>query len=135
VKPDPVPKKLPKLPNPDPHNYKIVKAHEEAPYLVLKINYPDCTNYEGNKILVFKDVTLVDLINQRIIDPHFFEDPNHKIASPFARFKPTDEGWEIALRLVKLLKPSAKRETPIPPNTPRMRHLKPPITTPKDPTL
>ncbi|RJQ25013.1 hypothetical protein C4577_06420 [Candidatus Parcubacteria bacterium] len=87
-------KKEPKLPNPDPNNYKIVKAEEVNGYLILMINYPDCTNYEGNKILLFKGVTLLDIVNQKYIDPHFFEDS--KIHSPIARFVPTGEGWKWA---------------------------------------
>ena len=50
-------------PNPDPANYKIVEAQEVGKCLVLKIHYPDCDNFEGKKILVFRGVTLVDIIN------------------------------------------------------------------------
>lgn len=87
--------------NPDPFNYKIVQAKEAGRFLILKINYPDCTNYEGNKILVFRDLTLIDLVNQRIIDPHFFADS--KLVSPIARFVPTDEGWDMAVKLTEVL--------------------------------
>jgi hypothetical protein len=58
------------------------------------MQYPDCTNYEGNKILVFRGVTLIDLVNQRQIDPHFFKDA--KVKSPIARFEPTPQGWTMA---------------------------------------
>lgn len=94
-------KKEPKLPNPDPNNYKIVKAKEVGNYLILKINYPDCTNYEGNKILVFKAKTLIDIVNQKYIDPHFFIDS--KIASPIARFIPTDGGWDMAVMFATMM--------------------------------
>ena len=89
-----------KLPNPDPHNYKINKAEEIGGYLILEIHYPDCVNFEGKKVLLFK-ATLLEVVNQKVIDPHFFNDP--KIISPIARFVPTKEGWEMAKLLVKNL--------------------------------
>lgn len=58
--------------NPNPTNYKFVKVAEHNGYLVVKINYPDCNNYEGNKIMVYKDVDLLTLINNHFVDPHFF---------------------------------------------------------------
>jgi len=87
--------------NPDPNNWKIIGAHEEGKYLVVKINYPDCTNYEGDKILVFEDVKLLDVINQKLIDPHFFQSKKYK--SPIARFEPTPRGWLMATNFVKNL--------------------------------
>jgi hypothetical protein len=39
-------------PNPDPSNYKILRCSLTLePYLVIEIQYPDCTNYEGRKII------------------------------------------------------------------------------------
>jgi hypothetical protein len=90
-----------KLPNPDPNNCEIIQAQEVGKCLIIKINYPDCTTYEGNKILLFRDITLIDLVNQRYIDPHFFEDKN--IKAPIARFVPTDEGWGMAVALATML--------------------------------
>lgn len=80
--------------NPDPKRYSIKRMHKKDDFLILKINYPDCTNYEGNKILVFKGCTIVDLVQQESIDPHFSENKNFH--SPIARFKPDDEGWKMA---------------------------------------
>ena len=93
--------------NPDPNNYQLVKAEEKNGYLVVMIKYPDCTNYEGNKILVFKDLTLLQLVNQKLIDPHFFP-ANKKFKSPVARFVPTDEGWNMALALTEVLSKAKK---------------------------
>jgi len=91
----------PEPPNPDPLNYRVEQAEQHGEYLLVKIHYPDCTNYEGNKILVFKGVTPIDLLKQRAIDPHFFQ---HKdVASPVARFVPTDEGWAMAWKFVKAM--------------------------------
>lgn len=101
--PPPPPAKAAKLPNPDPDNYKVVKAEQVGEFLLLKIHYPDCTNYEGNKILVFKGVTPLDLLNQRSIDPHFFQ--NKTVKSPVARFVPTDEGWAMARTFAEAMSP------------------------------
>ena len=87
--------------NPQPNNYKIVKAEEINNYLVVMINYPNCTNYEGNKILVYKDINLLTLINQKLIDPHFSVDVGYQ--SPIARFVPTNEGWNMAIEFVKII--------------------------------
>lgn len=87
--------------NPNPNYYIINKIHEYGKYLIIEINYPDCRNYEGNKILLYKDITLPQLIKQGSIDPHFsdYEDE----ISPIARFAPTKEGLEMAKILCILL--------------------------------
>lgn len=55
----------------------------------MSIRYPDCTNYEGLKILVFeKGTKLEHLLNQGMIDPHFGTEGIH----PIARFVPTKDG-------------------------------------------
>jgi len=83
------------LPNPDPKNFNVLMERSVGRFLVLYVRYPQCTNYEGNKILVFKDVTLGELKAQGLIDPHFSQD--EVIHSPIARFEPTKRGWEWAL--------------------------------------
>lgn len=93
--------------NPDPKNWKLIRYHENSKFLVIQLKYPDCTNYEGNKILAFESISLADLINGRWIDPHFFEESNlaidgKKIKSPIARFEPTDRGWLMAIQFVGL---------------------------------
>jgi len=91
----------PRLPNPDPLNFKITKYERVDEHIIIFINYPDCTNYEGNKILVFKNLTLGDLKAQEMIDPHFSE--SKEFHSPIARFEPTDMGWNLAIRFIKLI--------------------------------
>lgn len=88
------------LPNPNPNNYKILQHKKIGNYLIIKINYLDCTNYEGNKILVFENCRLDELLYQKSIDPHFSE--NKKFKSPIARFKPTEKGWKLAELMCKL---------------------------------
>lgn len=83
-----------KLPNPDPKNFVIEQHYECGNYVVLLVKYPDCTNYEGKKILLYQDVDLKNLKKQKSLDPHFSE--NKKFHSPIARFQPTEEGWNLA---------------------------------------
>ena len=44
------PKQL--LSTPDPKIYRILREKRINNFLILKINYPNSTNYEGNKILI-----------------------------------------------------------------------------------
>jgi hypothetical protein len=83
------------LPMPDPNNYIIKRSFSKYGHLLIEINYPDCINYEGNKILLYKDTTLNELKEQKHIDPHFSE--NKKFKSPVARFEPTKFGWDLGM--------------------------------------
>ena len=87
--------------NPDPSKYKIKKSIQVKKNLVVKIKYPDCENYEGNKILIYKNANINDLWKQDMIDPHFSEDK--RFLSPFARFEPTIKGWEKAVKIAKMI--------------------------------
>ena len=86
-------------PNPNPNNWKLISFKEVNDFLILQLEYPDCTNYEGKKILVFHNTTLVELVNQKSIDPHFSNNKTFK--SPIARFAPTTEGLKMALSFVQ----------------------------------
>lgn len=86
--------------NPDPHNYKIMESVSVNNFLIVKIKYPNCTNYEGKKILVYRNCTLHDLTTQSGgIDPHFCN-KGYPI-SPIARFEPTEEGYRMALSFAR----------------------------------
>ena len=85
------------LPNPDPSNYEIEKHIGIRNFTIVQLKYHDCLNYEGRKILVFKDCAIEDLIKQDLIDPHFSENTNYH--SPIARFEPTENGWTMAVTL------------------------------------
>ena len=93
-----------KSPNPDPKNCTITHAYQLHNYLVVGITYPDCTTFEGKKVLVYKDCSLEKLHRQiqiAGIDPHFAA--NKMYYSPIARFIPTKEGWQMAKDFVKVL--------------------------------
>jgi hypothetical protein len=85
-------------PNPDPNNYKVLRSYEFNNKLIVEIKYLDCTNYEGNKILFYENCTLLKLLKQKSIDPHFSE--NKKFFSPTARFEPTERGWCMAHKMM-----------------------------------
>ena len=87
--------------NPNPSNFKILLVAYIGAYKVVKVNYPDCTNFEGNKILVLKDITLEELFSLTDLDPHF--QSGSPKGSPFARFEPTLEGWKAAVTLAEAL--------------------------------
>lgn len=85
------------LPNPNPKNYSIIESKQIKNFLILKLKYHDCENYEGIKILVFEDMTFTLLeLSGNGIDPHFCEN----CKSPIARFEPTKRGWQMARMLV-----------------------------------
>ena len=83
------------LPNPNPSKYRIIREKIVKEFLIIEILYEGCTNYEGRKILVYKDITYQQLIEQKLIDPHFSE--GNEYISPIARFEPTERGWEWAI--------------------------------------
>jgi hypothetical protein len=88
------------LPNPRPDNYKILHHEAVKNFLIIEIQYLDCTNYEGRKILLFENCTITDLEKQKLIDPHFSE--SKKFFSPIARFEPTERGWNCAIIFSRL---------------------------------
>ena len=77
-------------PNPDPSNWVIKRSATYKYVTVLLVKYRGCTNFEGNKILVFKGY--VKPQPKESLDPHFSNTED----SPIARFKPTEEGWNLA---------------------------------------
>lgn len=80
--------------NPNPKNFKIISNNVVNSHTIIFINYPDCTNYEGNKILVYeKDFDISKLIKLKKIDPHFYDAGD----SPIARFEPTEKGMRMAV--------------------------------------
>lgn len=85
--------------NPDPSNFIIEKYQELNGFLLMLVRYPNCTNYEGNKILVYKDLTYAQVKKFKTLDPHFSNNKNY--ASPMARFEPTLIGWGYARRMCK----------------------------------
>lgn len=89
---------VPRPPNPDPYNYRVLRAQTIQDYLIMEVQYPDATNYEGRKILLFdRGVTEARLKLQGAIDPHFSDSVS--VFHPIARFEPTERGWSMVTTL------------------------------------
>ena len=80
-------------PNPNPKNFRVVRSMEIKGHLLVEVQYPDCTNYEGRKILLFSNMRLDELERLGYIDPHFGDGQDR--VHPVARFKPTKAGWDM----------------------------------------
>ena len=88
---------------PDVDKYELVEVERVGPHLVMKVRYPNCKkcSYEGNKVMVFLNVSESAALRWRRMDPHF-RDPAlkrepHEAAPPAARFPASAEGWADAL--------------------------------------
>lgn len=93
---------------PKPDEAIPVEVARVGPHLVLKVQYPSCRHcaYEGNKVLVYLNVSEIDAIKWRYIDPHF-KDPKKPVLSghapaPVARFPASPQGWEDALAYARM---------------------------------
>lgn len=86
-------------PSPNPDNFDIIDYIETNDNLVIKVRYKDVNNYEGLKILVYRNCNTILLDIQGMIDPHFSQNENYH--SPVARFEPTEWGWKTACELAK----------------------------------
>lgn len=88
--------------NPDPRRFTVLSHTTVNGYLILELQYPNCTNYEGRKVLLFdRGVTMTRLKRQGAIDPHFSK--SEKFNHPIARFEPTARGHAMAVRLAQTL--------------------------------
>lgn len=86
--------------DPNPKKFVLEIVVEIFNHTLIFLNYPNCTNYEGNKIILFRNTSKREVLKIKEIDPHFTEENKLK---PFARFEPTKEGWEAGLKLAKIL--------------------------------
>jgi hypothetical protein len=84
---------------PNPLNFKFTRVMQVGGHTVAEIRYPDCKNYEGLKVLLFKETDAAQLMKREHIDPHF----GHTLNAPFARFTPAAGGWDAAVRLARIL--------------------------------
>ena len=85
----------------NPYFFTLIQSKQIGKFLVAQIKYPNCNEFEGNKILVFEDIDIEILNKQKCIDPHFSE--SKKFPHPIARFLPTAEGWGYALKFCEMV--------------------------------
>lgn len=93
--------------NPDPRNWELLKEFQVGPFIALKLRYPKCKNYKGEKVLVFR-ATLAQLVKQKVIDPHFgdinsiqIDGQSTNMIYPIARFPASVDGWNDAVKYIK----------------------------------
>lgn len=89
---------------PDKERYEILEFKRVGRHLVLKVLYPNCSkcSYEGNKVMVFTNVSEEEVVKWRVIDPHFRERTPQQNApreapGPAARFPASADGWSDAV--------------------------------------
>ena len=87
--------------SPDPDKFEIKEIAEQNRHTLIRINYPDCTNYRGEKILLYRNIRATDILGSVHLDPHFSESSIFPV--PFARFRPTKKGWEMGLKMMEML--------------------------------
>lgn len=66
--------------------------------ILVWVHYPDCTNYEGDKILLLERPIYNIRVAGGRLDPHFF-----KGSGLIARLVPTNEGWILGKKLMYVL--------------------------------
>jgi hypothetical protein len=83
--------------NPDPTNFKILRRFDKGFISLIEVKFPDCINYEGNKIIIIETTQLELAIKANKLDPHFSDVGQ----SVIARFEPTKRGWEMAKEFIE----------------------------------
>lgn len=83
--------------DPNPALFTIRHIEQHGDFVVALVHYPNCTNYEGEKIIVWKGQTVAKIKDKLMIDPHFLNDDQTLVA----RFIPTTQGWAMAQKFVR----------------------------------
>ena len=83
---------------PNPSAFIILSTTQIGKYVVVEIRYPGCTNFDGEKICVFENTTVDKIRSLSKLDPHFAESG----LTPIARFIPTEEGYNRAVKFCKM---------------------------------
>jgi hypothetical protein len=78
-----------------PKKFEILRVYRNGDFLIVWVHYPNCTNFNGRKILIYRGLTESELYQLKTLDPHFQEEG----VSPIARFKPTPEGMRLAIEM------------------------------------
>jgi hypothetical protein len=92
---------------PDPDEFEVLEVEQVGKHLVAKVRYSSCTkcSFDAQKVMVFFDVKVKEVIYWKRIDPHFREPPkagNRKHAPPpRARFPADDAGWAHAMEFAR----------------------------------
>jgi hypothetical protein len=91
-------KKSETTPNPNPHRFTIKEIWSSGHASILWVNYPDCTTFNGDKIMVYCGLYWDRLLEKKALDPHFIiDDMNY----PLVRFRGNHHGLEWAKSFVE----------------------------------
>lgn len=84
------------LPNPNPTVFHIKRKFvSKNGRVVILVNYPHCTNFEGNKIIVLSSKNYLHrIMKDKFLDPHFCRDNGI-----IARFRP--DLWKTACKFAE----------------------------------
>ena len=92
---------------PDSEKFAFEEVMQVGPHFIAKVRYPNCAkcSYEGVKLMVWLNVTAIDALKWRKIDPHFTDPkgtrPKTEAPGPAARFPASADGWADAQAYAK----------------------------------
>lgn len=89
---------LPPVAQPDPYNFQLVEEVGGENHVLVRVKYPDATNFEGEKIILIHGMKTLKGV--KCLDPHFLEQSGITVV---ARFRPTFAGWELGKANLKAL--------------------------------
>lgn len=85
--------------DPNPERFSVREVYSIGDFTIARVHYPDCTTFEGMKILVYSGHVAVQVNSATKLDPHFTGEG----LSPLARFEPTEHGLAAARETCKAL--------------------------------
>lgn len=84
-------------PEPNPYLFYVKKVYYFGKAAAAIVQYPHCTTFEGNKLIVFSDKRALEKAQDvGYLDPHFTKD-----GAIVARFRP--DQWPLATSIVRLI--------------------------------
>lgn len=89
--------------DPNPALFSIKELKQIGEFVLAVVNYPNCTEYEGDKILIYDDVSMGTIARQEVLDPHFIM-PRRGVVKgvyPIARFVADARGRYLAEEFCK----------------------------------
>lgn len=79
-------------PMPDPYRFRVIHWQDFKASLLVEVEYPGCTTFDGRKLLVFRDMSVNELEATSVLDPHFTELEPRLVA----RFRADETGRLLA---------------------------------------
>lgn len=81
------------------YNHRVIRSIHQGNAVLVEVEYPDAVNYSGRKYLLFDCIRKYVRWLEKGADPHFLQ----KEDGPIARFRPTAEGWKLAMQMLSLI--------------------------------